>query len=57
MDTVPLTPQQREQLEVDDMLVEASMLRHPAGKARDLSRCPMCGTRASGALGEPAYST
>lgn len=41
----PLDEQQTREL-------EASMRRHPAGKRQDLSRCPSCGQKASGALGE-----
>jgi hypothetical protein len=37
--------------------LKASMSRHPAGKQRvDLSRCPTCGTRPSGALGTAELS-
>lgn len=46
-------------LSVDQQLeLQASMARHPAGKQRgvDLSRCPTCGQNASGALGEAALS-
>lgn len=43
--------------EADELELEASMRRHPAGKRReDLSRCPTCGQNASGALGEAALS-
>lgn len=38
--------------------LEASMKRHPAGKQRtvDVHRCPTCGQRPSGALGDPELS-
>jgi len=41
----------------DESELEASMSRHPAGKARvlDLSKCPTCGSRPSGALGEASH--
>ena len=39
-------------IEGDLVEIAASMSRHPAGKGRDLSRCPTCGQKASGALGE-----
>lgn len=40
----------------DENALNESMRRHPAGKALDLTRCPTCGTRPSGALGEADLS-
>lgn len=42
---LPLTGEEEAEL-------EASMRRHPAGRARNINQCPTCGQNASGALGE-----
>ena len=54
-----LTPTQRDAVELESLALEQSIARHPAGKRRvqaDLHRCPTCGQRPSGALGDPALS-
>lgn len=41
----------REQVELEEqMLLEQSMARHPAGKAQRLRACPTCGHNVSGSL-------
>ena len=43
--------------DADRLELEASIARHPAGKRRvviDLSICPTCNHRVSGAIGAPA---
>ena len=42
--------------DADRLELEASIARHPAGKRRviDLSVCPTCNHKVSGAIGSPA---
>lgn len=55
MDAVMQLPMQSLSPE-DQLELEAAILRHPAGKARELAQCPTCGQNPSGALGDPALS-